>query len=51
VEWWKVLKRKSTRLVISFKEESVALGLIGSTQVVFGEKVKVREVSAFTMMD
>lgn len=51
VEWWKVLKRKSTRLVISFKEESVALSLIGGTQVVFGEKVKVREVSAFTMMD
>jgi len=51
VEWWKVRQRKSSRLVISFKEKSVALDLIGSTHVVFGEKVKVREVSAFTMKD
>ena len=34
-----------------FKEKSVALSLIGSTHVVFGEKVKVREVSGFTMID
>ena len=68
VEWWKVRERKSSRLVISFKvqtlqnldlflirgssqEKSVALSLIGSTHVVFGEKVKAREVSAFTMID
>ena len=67
VEWWRVKQRNSTRLVVSFKvqtlqqstcfksvnfqEKSVALGLIGSTHVVFGEKVKVREVSAFTMKD
>jgi len=51
VEWWKVRQRKSSRLVISFKEKSVALGLIGSTHAVFGENVKVREVSAFTMKD
>jgi len=51
VEWWGVRQRKSSRLVVSFKEKSVALGLIGSTHVVFGEKVKVREVSGFTMID
>ena len=67
VEWWSVRGRKSSRLVISFKvpncsqswfveieyfqDKGVALDLIGSIQVVFGEKVKVREVSAFTMID